>query len=432
MTNTQDAELREKDPHGYYTPEAARHSNYTTLALTNALADLNDDETENVVVSPFNVLQCLMMVAYGAQGSTKAEMAEKLFNCDSEELAEKLADFGKLVQDILVTNKDSVTLNTAYGAWVNNAMVELKDDFAQRLNDLGAEVNNAPFSDETKDKVNEWCADKTNNLIDSIIDDLDPLDVAVLVSALYFKGDWAFKFDKANTEDKMFRADNGQSAQIPTMHKVVDAYNERGDENESEFGYQETEGYQALSLEYGEKDLENGRQPTMRLVLVRPKDDNQSAAAFLKTQFNEKAKAIPAWLSPYGYREAVGQIAIPKMDMESDYDLKDAVSAIGAGEMFKEGQADFSEMMKGDDGLFVSQLNHKTVFKTDEEGSEAAAVTAAVMTLECAIMPPAPIEFNLNRSFVMALQDIKSGAVLFSGVINKPQKDMQFMKRCPS
>jgi serpin B len=430
MTSLKRDELYEKDPHGYSMPEAARNSNYTTLALTQILADFNDDETENVLVSPFNVLQCLMMVAYGAEGTTKAQMAETLFQCEADELEQKLEDFGVLVKNILTANKDSVTLNTAYGAWVNEALIELKDDFAQRLNALGAEIENAPFSEETKDKINQWCADKTNNLIDSIIDELQPLDAAVLVSALYFKGDWTFKFDKANTEDKAFRADNGQTAHIPTMHKEVAQFDEHGDESETEFFYQETADYQALSMEYGEKDIDAGKEPTMRLVLVRPADENQTAAAFLKTQFNAQAKATPAWLSPYGFRGVVGKVAVPKMDMENDFDLKEAVDKLGAGEMFEEGNANFRGMAK-DANLFVSQLNHKTVFKTDEEGSEAAAVTAAVMTLESVSMPPALIDFKLNRSFVMALQDKQTGAVLFSGVVNKPQKDMQFLKRCP-
>lgn len=430
MTSLQQDELYERDPHGYAMPEAARNSNYTTLALTQALAELNEDETENVVVSPFNVLQCLMMVAYGAEGSTKAQMADALFNCEADELEQKLEDFGALVKNILTTNKDSVTLNTAYGAWVNEALIELKDDFAQRLNALGADIENAPFTEETKDKINDWCADKTNNLIDSIIEELGALDAAVLVSALYFKGDWTFKFDKANTEDKAFRADNGQTAHIPTMHKDIAQYDERGEESETEFFYQETPEYQALSMEYGKKDFDAGKEPTMRLVLVRPTDENKSAAEFLKTQFNAQAKAIPAWLSQYGYRGVVGKVAVPKMDMENEFDLKEAVDKIGAGEMFEEGKANFRGMAK-DANLFVSQLNHKTVFKTDEEGSEAAAVTAAVMALESISMPPAQIDFKLNRSFVMALQDKKTGTVLFSGVVNKPQKDMQFLKRCP-
>jgi serine protease inhibitor len=40
-------------------------------------------------------------------------------------------------------------------------------------------------------------------------------------------------------------------------------------------------------------------------------------------------------------------------------------------------------------------------------------------------MPPRQIDLKFDRSFVLALQDIETGAVLFAGAVNKPNGDMK-------
>jgi serine protease inhibitor len=47
------------------------------------------------------------------------------------------------------------------------------------------------------------------------------------------------------------------------------------------------------------------------------------------------------------------------------------------------------------------------------------------MALESCRMPPEPIELKIDRSFVFALQDVKTNAVLFIGAVNKPNKEMK-------
>lgn len=39
-------------------------------------------------------------------------------------------------------------------------------------------------------KVNVWCAEKTDGMIDNIIDNISPDDAVIIVNAVYFKGLW--------------------------------------------------------------------------------------------------------------------------------------------------------------------------------------------------------------------------------------------------
>lgn len=402
------------DPYGYHLKDVVRDGIQLTLSFTKAAAAAQDDKTENLVISPFNALQCLSMVAAGSAGSSRDEMAEKLFGTDGANLDARLGEFGQLVKDILAANKDSVTLTTAYSTWANSEQVALRDDFVNRLKSMGSEINEVPFSDPTVvDRINEWCSDNTAGNIDEIIQELTPDDVAILASALYFKGDWTHPFKAELTEKKAFTDDAGKVYDTDTMH--LDMV-----EDDNEVAYQKGTDYEAVALTYGKEDYDNGSYPTMRLVLVRPTD----AAVSARDWFDGQAGTgkTPAWLSTQ-FQNVVGSIELPKLDIDQEHDLIPVLESLGVKDVFDGSKADLTPMVvKG--APHISEVKQKVVFKSDEKGSEAAAVTFARVTLESMRMPPKVIDLKFDRSFVFALLDNQSNAVLFTGVVNKPNKAM--------
>ena len=86
----------------------------------------------------------------------------------------------KLDGRTIFTNANSV--------WVRNDFKVLESFVKTNKMYYNAEVYNEPFNDGTKDKVNRWCADKTNNLIQKILDDSSSDAVSLLINAIYFKG----------------------------------------------------------------------------------------------------------------------------------------------------------------------------------------------------------------------------------------------------
>jgi len=121
---------------------------------------------------------------------------------------------------------------------------------------------------------------------------------------------------------------------------------------------------------------------------------------------------------------SIGSVELPRLDIKQKFDLIPALRDMGIDKAF--GGGSFDNMVeKGGDRLFVSKVSHDTVFKTDEVGSEAAAVTTAVMTLESVRMPPVQVDVKMDRSFLFALQDVKTNAVLFIGAVNKPNDDVK-------
>eukprot|EP00959_Pyramimonas_sp_CCMP1952_P279461 5842568-Pyramimonas_sp.AAC.1 len=58
-------------------------------------------------------------------------------------------------------------------------------------------------------------------MIKNILDEVDPLVVAVLINAVYFKGEWANKFDKANTREMDFHLAGGTSVPCKVLQSVT-------------------------------------------------------------------------------------------------------------------------------------------------------------------------------------------------------------------
>ncbi len=387
-----------------------------TLAFTKAVGKNQDDKNDNLVVSPYNAISALAMVAKGADGLTRDEMAQTLFGVSGKDLEKAANDYVALNAEVLAANKDQVTLTTANGVWTNQERLKLDLAYADDLKKThSAEISAEDFGDKkTVAKINQWASDNTNGLIPEVLTELKKDDAAVLASALYFKGDWTHKFDKKLTADKNFTADDASVNATPTMKQRF--------KEEGQIGYLAGDGYEAVALNYGREDWENGKQPTMRVVLIRPTDDNVSARDWLAGEAKGK---VPEWLDPYAFGDAVGSVELPRLDIKQKFDLIPALKEMGIKEAFIEEKADFGKMTQSGD-LFIGKVQHDTVFKTNEEGSEAAAVTTVGMVFATSVrMPPPQIDVKFDRSFAFALQDVKTGAVIFVGAINKPNEDMK-------
>merc|ERR1711920_892887 len=87
--------------------------------------------------------------------------------------------------------------------------------------------------------INAWCNNATNRMIPSIIDNIDPLTVAVLVDAVYFKGSWTEKFDVKRTVRGEFHAISHTKKPCAMMQRT------------GKMQYAEADGVQIVQLTYG-------------------------------------------------------------------------------------------------------------------------------------------------------------------------------------
>ena len=109
---------------------------------------------------------------------------------------------------------------------------------------------------------------------------------------------------------------------------------------------------------------------------------------------------------------------MPKFSYESDFSLAQVLSDMGMPAAF--GNADFSGM-DGTKDLFISDVFHKAFVDVDEEGTEAAAATAVIISLTAMPVPMEPIELTIDRPFLFLIRDTATDSILFIGRVLNPE-----------
>lgn len=103
-----------------------------------------------------------------------------------------------------------VNFGLANSVWYRNSLT-VKPSFAAIIKDYyDGKVGGLNFNDPgSKDVINQWVSDKTNERIRNLIGDIKKEDVMFLVNTIYFKGDWLYQFDASKTKDDDFFLSDG-------------------------------------------------------------------------------------------------------------------------------------------------------------------------------------------------------------------------------
>ena len=110
---------------------------------------------------------------------------------------------------------------------------------------------------------------------------------------------------------------------------------------------------------------------------------------------------------------------MPRFKIEYNTKLNDALCDMGMPGAFQP-SANFSKLVSPPYHAWISKVLQKTYMDVNEEGTEAAAVTAVVMATRAMARPESPIEFRVDRPFAIALVNDQSDEILFLGAIVKP------------
>ncbi len=365
---------------------AASATNKFGLALFKEEARQN--KGKNVLVSPASVAIALAMTMNGARSTTLAAMQSTLGFSENESLETINASMAALLA-ALTDPSSGVELNVANAIWAEQSMT-FKPDFLNRVvAAYQATINNADFGDAgTVDAINAWADEKTKGKIPTIIKSISPDMVMFLLNAIYFKGKWSEAFDKSMTYSRAFNSEEGEVSAM-FMNR------------EAELRYVGNKSYQAVALPFGA----SGR---VVLYVVLPAE-----GAKIDDFVQNFDGAVFAALKQ-AYKSEV-ELSLPRFQVEFDTDLKASLGKLGMSEALSAG-ADLSGL--ADASMYISQVKHKTFARFDEDGGEAAAVTAVGVALECVRMVP---RIDVDRPFVAALVDETTDTLLFIGKVSTPE-----------
>lgn len=353
------------------------------------------DEEGNLFFSPGSIHTALAMTCAGARRTTEDQMFETL--CFPMRWPQGVVHkaYARLLKQLKPGKDAGYELQVANALWGQKGYPWLEEFLARTRTDYGAGLREVDFlgaTEQARKTINAWVEEQTKDKIRELLRRgiLTGLTRLVLTNAIYFKGDWASKFDEKATREAPFKVSLDKSVQVPMMNQT------------GGFRYAETDELQILRMPYQGEDLS--------MVILLPRKVNGLAAL----ERTLSAQKVTALIGKLQQREVI--VSVPKFKLTRSFGLGPTLRAMGMEDAFT-GAADFSGM-NGQKDLFISAVVHKAFVDVNEEGTEAAAATAVVM--RTVSVRPRPPVFRADRPFLFIIRHEKTGAILFIGRLVDP------------
>ncbi|KAL3692110.1 hypothetical protein R1sor_005761 [Riccia sorocarpa] len=256
---------------------------------------------------------------------------------------------------------------------------------------------------EERTNINKWVEDETKGKIEDLLppSSLNEKTAMVLANALYFKGTWKKKFNPEETKDDDFHLLDGKTVKVPYMT------------SKKKQSVRQFDTHKVLKLSYLQGD--DHRSFSMFFILPNEKD------GITKLEKELDAENLTKYFNWTSREVEVSQFRLPKFKFSAGFKPTGALQALGLKAPFSQG-ADFSDMVEGPNAelLYLSDVYHKCFIEVNEEGTEAAAATGAVMMLKSIAIREPPIDFVADHPFLFVLREDVTGLILFLGRITNP------------
>jgi serpin B len=345
----------------------------------------------NIFISPYSAATVLQMACNGAGGQTKTEMQQVLGTTGLA--AEAVNAANKDCDRSINSQGTNVVLTAANAIWYQKGILVRPAFVSCNQQFFGATVDALDFGDPRSNGIiNAWASEKTHGKISGIADGLIDADTRlVLANAVYFKGKWQVPFDVKATKDRVFHFQAGRQKQVPMMEQT------------RTFDYRRGSGYQAVRLRY---------QGWVLAMYIFLPDAGSSPEKLISIMTGDTWQRI----TEPGFSERQGTVMLPRFKLEYVVELKQPLNALGMRAAF--GKADFSGI--SDRSLSISAVRQKAFVEVNEEGTEAAAVTAITQSEGIDMNPPKPFQMIVDRPFLFLIEDQRTKTILFMGVVFDP------------
>ena len=330
-------------------------------------------EGQNRIISPASAQYALSMAALGAKGDTLAELLAALGAASTDDLTAQVAEGISCANIAFVAPE--IALNADYEA-------ALRDR-------CGAEID--AIDDEIVARANDWVREKTNGLIDGILNEQPSADTGlILMNAIAMDEEWALPFKASDTQQASFMAASGE-VPVDMMCQT------------NSFLYWEAGGAQIIRLPYAQDGLE------MWIAMPQTGDMRKLLDA-LALQGVDGLRS--------GAKERRVALMLPKMDISDTNSLNEALRTFGVNAAFGD-SADFSGISSTP--MYISKIEQKARVQLDEDGTRAAAVTSSILATALVREEEPAVEMTVNRPFAFVICD--ETTAYFVGVVENPQPD---------
>jgi serpin B len=262
-------------------------------------------------------------------------------------------------------------------------------------------VDYAKNPEKARVTINDWVEAQTENKIRDLLAKgmIKESTKLTLVNALYLKAGWEQPFAPEKTRSRVFYLGPKSQIQVPMM--------------EREGALQDYRYAKVGDVELVELGLGDG---SIMMTLYVPTLVDGLAA--LEKSLNPKL--VAEYEAALAARKV--NLTLPKFNATGSFQLARVLKKLGAGLAFDPKKADFKGIDGGKDGLYISDVVHKTFIDVHEAGMEAAAATATTMKSGAAPPPPQePVTVVVDRPFFFVVRLRADGVPLLMGRIVDPR-----------
>jgi serpin B len=340
----------------------------------------------NLFFSPYSLSASLALAMNGARGAARTAL-ERALGLSRIPFATTNHAYHEM--DIRLNYADpKVQIASANSIWTG---ASLQPDFTQTASrEYGADAQRLDFaSPSAPARVNDWIASHTRGRIRNAVAGFGGNERIALVNAVYFHGEWTYKFEKSNTRNSPFHRIGIEPVSAPTMRTQMDA------------PFHHTHDWAAARLPYGAGGT------SMLIVLPRDPDGLPAMVASL----------TPAtWDSMLrSLTKAHLSVTMPRFRMDCRADADRTLKSLGLGPCFEE-TADFTGISAAGP-CWISTVAHQATLNVDEEGATAAAMSMPRLNLASEHMG---YPFRVDHPFLCAIMDDATNQALFMGAVYNP------------
>merc|ERR1712020_222149 len=355
--------------------------------ITRLLQQIESNTTTNFVLSPHSIHSVFSQLLQGSGGRTKEELESLLGVRASDSLVEQYKILGQGLAGEGFKQANLLAVANSFKPKIE-FRTNLNGGFQSDIREFDFGSNSLASVQE----INKYVEDVTNQKIKDLLadDDVDGLTRMVLINAVYFKANWQFAFNGDETFEQSFNSPEG-SVSAQYMSREADVRMLVDQERQMEI----------LELPY--------EDPNRSMLIVLP-----NAGTSTQDLVQRLGGLDLASIRTNG-KLAKTSIFIPKFKLKFKTYLKQQMEALGVRDLFAQ-----SANLTGisDEALSASEAVHQAFIEVNEEGTEAAAATAAVVGLRTAQQRKR--EFFADRPFLFVVYDFAHGVTLFTGKVVNP------------
>ncbi len=348
----------------------------------NLIKEANKNKNTNYLISPYSIKTVLSIIKEGSNGSSLKELNDVMGNFRRANITSKnvMGDANLLL--INKNYKDGINKN-----YVNK--IEKSYD---------AEIK---YSNITPNTINKWVDDKTNHMIPTLVDSVNPETVMAIINAISMKASWDSEFDCKNTHISEFNTIDGSV--INTIMMVS---------NDAQ--YIEDDTAKGIIKKYKTYKNDDHKKVNLEFVAIMPNDGIDS---YIENFNNDEFRNLLSTKDKYKNDDV--SLKLPRFKYNYNFsNLKDVLINMGIKSIF-DNSADLSKMTENNSkDLYVSSINHKTYIEVNEKGTKASAATGA--TVDKMASENVPIDIEFDKPFIYIIKQSNSDDILFFGVVYTP------------